>query len=104
MVKIEKRISLDFLGEEYADSYVKVSAIPMREIEELMDKIAEVKDSDDNKKAMEFMVSVVSERFITGEIKQGDKTEVLTADDLLDMPGEFFINVIERLSGSIPKA
>lgn len=104
MVKIEKRITLEFLGEEYADSYVKVSAIPMREVEALMDKIADVQDSGDNKKAMEFMISVVSDRFITGEIKQGDKTEVLTADDLLDMPGEFFINVIERLSGSIPKA
>lgn len=104
MVKIEKRITLEFLGEEYADSFVRVSAIPMREVQELMDQIAKVQGSEDNKQAMEFMVSVVSERFISGEIKQGEKTEVLTADDLLDMPGEFFINVIERLSGSIPKA
>lgn len=104
MIKIEKKITLEFLGEEYADSYVKVSAIPMREIEELMNKIDAVKESGDNKKAMEFMVDIVAERFITGEIKQGEKTEVLTADNMLDMPGEFFLTVIERLSGSIPKA
>jgi len=103
MVKIEKRITLEFLGEEYADSYIRVAAIPMREVEELMDRIDAVKGSGDNKEAMKFMVDIVAERFITGEIKQGEKTEVLTADDMLDMPGEFFLNVIERLSGSIPK-
>lgn len=104
MIQIEKRISLDFIGEGYADSYVIFKAIPIREYESIQSKIEAVQESKDNQEAMKFMVDLLSDRFVKGEIKQDDKLIEFKKDDLLDMPGEFFTGIMERLSGQDPKA
>lgn len=103
MIKIEKKISLGFISEEYKDSFVVLSAIPMKDYPELQAKIEAVQGAEDNQKAMEFMVSIVVDNFIRGEIKQGEKNVELTADNLVEMPGEFFLGVIENLLGRNPK-
>jgi hypothetical protein len=103
MIKIEKRISLDFFGEGYADSYCIFRAIPVKEYDALQSKIAAVQEAESNQDAMAFMVELLSERFVSGEIAQDGKLQALTVEDLGDMPGEFFIGVMERLTGSDPK-
>ncbi len=104
MIKIEKRISLDFFGGGYGESYVIFQAIPMRDYAEIQSKIEAIQASEDNQEAMKFMVDLISERFIKGEVTQGGKLQDITKDDLLDMPGEFFLGVMERLTGQDPKA
>ena len=104
MVKIEKKITLDFLDEEYADSYVKILAIPVKEFDELADEIAKIQKNDDGKKSMDYIVKIIKDRFVSGSIKQGEDYVELTADSLTDMPGDFFLGVLERLSGNLPKA
>jgi hypothetical protein len=104
MIKIEKRISLDFFGESYADSYVVFEAIPVREYENIQSKIATIQETNNNQEAMAFMVNLLSDRLVRGEIAQDGKLVELTKDDLLDMPGEFFTGVMERLTGQDPKA
>lgn len=104
MVKIEKKITLDFLDEEYADSYVKILAIPVKEFDELADEIAKIQKNDDGKKSMDYIVKIIKDRFVSGSIKQGEYYVELTADSLTDMPSDFFLGVLERLSGNLPKA
>ena len=104
MIQIEKRISLEFFGDGYVDSYVIFQAIPMRDYGEIQSKIASIQESNDNQEAMKFMVDLLSDRFISGEIAQDGKLQAVTKNDLLDLPGEFFIGVMERLSGQDPKA
>lgn len=104
MITIEKRISLEFLGDEYADSYVVMQAIPMKDYEDIQNKTEAIQESGDNHAAMKFMVDLLTERFIRGEIKQGDKLEPVKAEDLAEMPGEFFMGVMERMTGQSPKA
>lgn len=104
MIKIEKRISLDFFGEGYADSYVIFQAIPVREYEDIQAKIATIQETNNNQEAMQFMVDLLSKRLIKGEIAQDGKLVEFTKEDMLDMPGEFFTGVMERLTGQDPKA
>ena len=104
MIKINKKVSLDFLGEEYADSYVMLSAIPLREYEELSKQAKEIEESKDNQQAMQKMVDLVKARFQSGSVTQDGKMVDLKVEDIEDMPGEFFINVIKRLSGADPNA
>lgn len=102
MLSINKKITLEFLGEEYADSYVNMSAIPLKDYDEMVKQSEAVKD--DNKKAMEYMVKLVQDRFQSGSIKQGDDMVDMSKEDISDMPGEFFLNVIRKLSGQDPNA
>lgn len=104
MIKIEKRISLDFIGEGYSDSYVIFEAIPMKDYADIQAKIEAIQETENNADAMQFMVDLLSSKFIKGEIKQDEKMQTVTKDDLLDMPGEFFLGVMERLTGQSPKA
>lgn len=104
MVKIEKRISLDFLGDEYSESYVVFQAIPMKEYEDIQNKTEAIQEANDNHAAMQFMFDLLSTRFIKGEIAQDGKLVQLKPEDLEDMPGEFFLGVMERMTGQDPKA
>lgn len=104
MIKIEKRISLDFLGEGYSDSYVVMQAIPMKDYEAIQTKTEAIQESGDNHAAMKFMVDLLADRLIRGEIAQDGKLQPITAEDLPDMPGEFFMGVMERMTGQDPKA
>lgn len=103
MIKIEKNLSLDFLGQDYIDSYVILNAIPVKEYKDLLVKIDGLKDGD-SVSNFEFIVSLIRDRFISGKIKQGGKEIDITESDLEDMPGEFFLGLMERLVGNNPKA
>jgi len=104
MIKIEKHISLSFMGDGFADSYVIFQAIPVKEYDSIQSKIAAIQETKDNQDAMTFMVDLLSSRFVKGEIAQDGKLTEFTKDDLLDFPGEFFLGVMERLTGQDPKA
>lgn len=104
MIKIEKHISLSFLGDGFADSYAVFQAIPMRDYGAIQAKITAIQESEDNQEAMSFMVDLITDRFIKGEVAQDGKLTEFTKDDLLDMPGEFFLGVMERMTGQDPKA
>lgn len=103
MINIEKKISLDFLGQDYVDSYVVLNAIPVKEYKELLTQIDGLKDNDSSTN-FEFIVGLVRGRFIKGEIIQGDKKTPIQEGDLEDLPGEFFLGIMERLVGNNPKA
>ncbi len=104
MITIEKRVSLDFLGAGYEESYCIYKAIPVKDYADIQAKVEAVQEANDNQAAMEFMVDLLRERFIRGEIAQDGKLVEFEKDYLNDMPGEFFIGTMEALTGQNPKA
>jgi len=103
MIKIEKKIALDFMGDEYKDSYVIVRAIPVKEYKELLSKIDTLKE-DESHSSFDFVVGLVGDRFVKAEIAQDGKLVEVGKDDLNDLPGEFFMGIMQRLVGNDPKA
>lgn len=81
---IKKRVSLEFLGEEYTDSYLILKSISVKDYEALGD--VTVRDA-------------VVERFIEGKIKQDGKLVDITKENLEELPGEAFVEAFERISG-----
>lgn len=99
MILIKKRISLDFLGDEYKDAYLTFSSIPMKEYEGINKKIKDI--GDDSEKALTFVRDMVTERFIEGEFPQDGESKKVTKEDLSDFPAEVFLEVMSQLNGKI---
>jgi hypothetical protein len=85
-IVIKKRVSLDFLGEEYKGSYLIVGAVPISEIESMK-----------NEKVYE----VVEKHFIEGKIKQGDEFVDITKDNIKELSGDVFVKVFDVISGKL---
>ena len=86
MIVIKKRVSLDFLGEEYKDSYLILKSISIGEYDKLGD--ATVKD-------------VVIERFLDGKIKQDGELIDITKENLTELPGEVFVEAFAAITGQL---
>src|SRR6185312_366010 len=89
---IKKRISLDFLGEEYKDSYIIVRSQNLNDYEELKNSKKELKQ-------------VVIDNFIEGKIAQDKEIVDITKDNIKELPGEVFVEAFEQMMGKIdPKS
>lgn len=85
-IVIKKRVSLEFLGEEYKDSYIDVRSISIGEYEKLGD--ATVK-------------ATVIDRLVGGEIKQDSGLVKITKDNIEELPGEVFVEAFGVMTGRL---
>lgn len=83
---IKKRISLEFLGEEYKDSYLVLKAMSVTDYENLGKKTVK---------------ECIIERFIDGEIQQDEEKVKITKDTLQELPGEVFVKAFAAITGQI---
>lgn len=97
-IQIKKRVSLDFLGEEYKDSYLVFSAIPLKDYEALIEQSQQL--TEDNVASMKFIKEQITKRFIEGKVAQEGKLVEITADNLLELPGEVFLQAMQQLTGT----
>lgn len=87
-IVIRKKISLEFLGDEYKDSFIIVSSIPVKDYDTFQQSEQSVKD-------------VVSEHFLEGQIQQGSELITLTKENLDELPGEVFVTAFEEMIGQL---
>lgn len=66
-IVIKRKITLEFLGEDYKADYLVFKAIPVSEYEKLIDNI-----TDDNKEATKLMINVLEEKFVEGRFQEQD--------------------------------
>jgi hypothetical protein len=85
-IVIKKKVSLDFLGDEYKDSYLILRSISIGDYEKLGD--ITVKDC-------------VIGRFIDGEIQQESGKVKLTKETLNELPGEVFVEAFAAITGQL---
>lgn len=85
MLVVKKKLMLDFLGEEYADSYIVLRSISVGEYDKLDGTVREE----------------VMNRFESGQINQDGKMVDITKDNLTELPGEVFVKAFEVMTGNI---
>jgi hypothetical protein len=97
-IVIKKKISLDFLGEEYKDGYLVFKSIPLRDFEQYATKAKELEG--DEKASSQLIISILQENFITGMFpdEKGDLFEV-KKDQLLDFDVATAVKVFSILTG-----
>ena len=102
---IKKRVSLEFLGEDYKDGYLVFTAIPVKDLDALQKQAATLEGDTDVTKASDFLKDQVASRFVEGKISQDGKEVEVTAENLVDFPSDVFIEAWQQMNGKIsPKA
>lgn len=98
-IVIKKRVSLEFIGDDYKDSYIVFKALAIKEYADLQSKAKALEE--DPEKSLEFIINTVKDRFIEGSVEGKD----ITADDLTDFPGDVFLEFFNNIRGQLdPKA
>lgn len=86
---IKKKISLDFLGEEYKEAYLMFKSIPVK----LYDKIFKDAKNKNNLEAAKAAMIILKERFIEGQFPDEDgKLIGVKVEDLDDIVDETTLN------------
>jgi len=69
-IVIKKRISLEFLGDDYKEAYLEFSAIPLVQYKLYTKKIAEAQGDD--QKSADMIISILKDHFLGGEFPDKD--------------------------------
>lgn len=96
-IVIKKRISLEFLGKEYADCYLEFKTIPMKDYESYVEKATKEKDDS---RAVEFITETITELFIAGKFLGEDGVLFdVKKEELQDFDINTIITVFKTLTG-----
>lgn len=104
-IVIKKKISLDFLGEDYKDGYLEFKSIPLKDFEQYTSKAKELEG--DEKASSEMIISILKNNFIGGKFPDEDgKLFDVEKEQLLDFDIATAIKVFTILTGQdqSPKA
>jgi hypothetical protein len=98
-IVIKKRVSFDFLGEDYASAYINFKTIPVGKLTTFQDRIP-----DDKNKSIPVMLDIIKEHFLDGKFPN-DKGELvdISQEDLDDLSVDAAIECFRGLTGSDPK-
>lgn len=88
---IKKKVTLEFLGDEYKDSYLTFRSIPIGEYEELIKKVDAVEDSQ----SMSEIIKILENYFVEG-LFDGQK---VNKEDVSQFDGETILKCFETLTG-----
>lgn len=88
---IKKKVTLEFLGDEYKDSYITFKSIPIGEYEDLISKVDKVEES----KSMSEIMKILETYFVEG-LFDGQK---LVKEDVNQFDGETILKCFETLTG-----
>lgn len=105
-IVIRKRVTLEFMGDEYKDGYLVFRPITVgSEYDEITTQINKLKDSKDSTAMVKFIRDSVIKRFIEGKFPNLDdegKLEDVKEEDLSNFDFDTIALVFRRLSGQEP--
>lgn len=90
-IKIKKKVTLEFLGDDYKDSYLTFRSIPIGEYEDLIKQVDKVEDN----KSMAEIIKILEKYFVEG-LFEGQK---LDQEDVKQFDGETILKCFETLTG-----
>lgn len=101
---IRKKVTLEFLGDEYKDAYLVFRALPIKDLQEIQDKMPK-EDAKDRSQAIPIMLDVLKEYFLSGKSPDEDgNLQDVTKEDLDNLDSSTAIECFQALSGVDPKA
>lgn len=92
-IVIKKRVSFDFLGEDYKDAYLTFQSIPLKDFDELSKNIQKAQDGN---KAGQAILDVLKEYFVEGQFPDLEK---VTKEDLDGLDQESVIKCFSIFTG-----
>lgn len=90
-IVIKKRVSLDFLGEDYKDSYLMFKSMPISAYEKVIDDFAEA----DNKTSLKLTLKILEDNFVEGKFLGED----VVKEDLNQFDIETLVACLELFTG-----
>lgn len=95
MVKIviKKRVGLEFLGDEYKDSYLIFRSLSIAEYEKLLDKMEGI--GEDGKRSLAIVLDVLTTQYIEGKFLGED----VSKDDLKQFDLETMTKCFQIFTG-----
>lgn len=103
MINITKRVSLEFLGEDYKESYLVFNAVKMKDLVAIQESAVAAQEHQDPKENLEFFQNVIDPRFVEGKINQDGKLVDFTKEDLQELPLDVYVTIFQELMGKLPK-
>lgn len=96
---IKKRVDLDFLGEDFKDTFVTFKSIPAKDLPEIVKLTKEAEESVD---AIPHILKLLKKYFLDGE----HEGEAVKAEDLDELDAETLVKCFEIITGQSadPKA
>lgn len=86
---IKKKISLEFLGEDYKDAYITLKTVPVRMYEDIFKNTKDATNIEAAKKAL----GTIKERFVSGKFPdENGKLSDVSVDDLDQLMDEETLN------------
>lgn len=101
-----KLFSLDFLGEDWKDAYIKFKAFSFSDVREKFPKVLNVKkDTPDRlfyniSEGLDKLLKILSEQFISGKASSENGLVDIEASDLEDFPPEVLVHAVTFLTQS----
>lgn len=97
-IVIRKRISFDFLGDEYKNGYVVFRSLSYDENVALIEA---AKGARNDKESLEFIIKTLKERFIEGQWIVGDsEPQDIEEKDIGKLSNDAILECFERIVGS----
>lgn len=96
-IVIKKKISLDYLGEDYKGGHITFKSLSVKDVQEKMDAIEQA--SDDGKKAIGIMVGILQDNFIDGVFKSDGEDVNLSKEDIDEFDPESVTRFFKVLAG-----
>lgn len=94
-ILIKKKITLDFLGEEYKDDYLIFKSMPLREYEALLPEVDKIQN--DGKASLAMIKKVLENNFIEGKFQGED----VAKEDLVEFDLPTLTHCFEFFTGQV---
>ena len=89
-IVVKKRIDLDFLGTEHSEDFLIFKSVPVEEY-----KTITKKQPDDNIQAIDYIVTELKKRYISGKFQGND----IVKDDIGKFPAEVITECHAHITG-----
>lgn len=96
-IEIKKKITLEFLGDDYKDDYLIFKSMPLREYETILPQLENA--GEDGKKALPIIKKILEDNFISGKFQNED----VAKEDLSDFDLQTLIKAFEIFTGQVPE-
>lgn len=95
---ISRTLSLDFLGTEWKDCYIKFSYISANEAKSFMDFAMDEKDKASVEESFTRIIAVLKDKFIEGKVMSEGKVADISANDINELPTDILKKAIVLLT------
>ena len=98
-IVIKKRITLEFLGDEYKECYLEFKTIPMKDYIEYVKKASESKGEAE---ASQYIIDALTPLFVSGKFLENDELFDVTKDQIKEFDVETLVTSFNILTGQAP--